>query len=270
VDNSSGAQHDVDVRLAFDTMNTNVTGAKSTGNASYTLATSFASIDISSSGATNSAIGSINNLYDVWDDSGITAGADEGSHSGVGYWWNQTLADGDAANLGGVTYGPITLLKDPYNLTTTTTVHHTQDVEKTTDATEYTYRPEYLNIQSGANAGERTFLRLYNLSAYSIGKGNKQVSAFRATDSLKYVDKQVKYISGIRSYYGAVSNRLEHTYENDLNYSENLQSAESQIRDTDMASEMTNFTKNNILMQAAQSMISQANSNAQVVLSLLQ
>jgi flagellin len=273
VNNTSGVQHDIDVRLAFDTMNTDVTGAKSTGSGKYTLSSDFASIDISASGATSSAIGSINNLYNIWDDSKITTGADEGDHSGVGYWWSQTLANGVTADLGSVTYGPITLLKDPYNLTTTTTTHHTQEVEKTTDAVTGTVLPKYLNIQSGANSGERTYLRLYGLSSdslrYKVGK-DAQVSAFHASKSLKHVDRVVKTISHIRSYYGAISNRLDHTYDNNLNYSENLQSAESLIRDTDMASEMTSFTKNSILMQAAQSMISQANSNAQAVLSLLQ
>jgi flagellin len=281
VENTSGAQHDVDVRLAFDTMNTDVTGAKSTGATGYTLATDFASIDISASGATSSAIGSINNLYDTWDDSQITEGADEGNHSGVGYWWNQTLADGATTDLGGVSYGPITLLKDPYTLTTTTTTHHTQDVEKNTHTIETTIRPTYLNIQSGANAGERTPVRLFNLiittgfspvasGGTDSGSWDPYCSAFDAENGLKDLDNAVKVISKVRSYYGAISNRLDHTYDNNLNYSENLQSAESLIRDTDMASEMTNFTKNSILMQAAQSMISQANSDAQAVLSLLQ
>ena len=77
-------------------------------------------------------------------------------------------------------------------------------------------------------------------------------------------------VSMQRAGLGALQNRLEYTIDNLENYSENLTSAESQIRDTDMATEMTNYTKNNILQQAAQSMLAQANQSTQGVLSLLQ
>ena len=69
---------------------------------------------------------------------------------------------------------------------------------------------------------------------------------------------------------GAVQNRLEHTISNLDTSAENLQAAESRIRDTDMAEEMTNYSKNNILQQAGQSMLAQANQSTQGVLSLLQ
>jgi flagellin len=161
---------------------------------------------------------------------------------------------------------------DAYQMTQTITEAHKKDVETTTTTTSGWLLPKYINIQSGANEGERTFFYLSGLTTeslhFEVGK-DKQISAFHGANSIKHVDRASKEVSSLRSYYGAISNRLDHTYNNDLNYSENLQSAESQIRDTDMASEMTNFTKNSILMQAAQSMISQANSNAQSVLSLL-
>ena len=76
-------------------------------------------------------------------------------------------------------------------------------------------------------------------------------------------------VSEHRSYFGAISNRLEHTISNLMNSSENTQSAESSIRDTDMAKEMVNLSINNILAQANQSMLSQAAKNPQSVLSLL-
>ena len=69
---------------------------------------------------------------------------------------------------------------------------------------------------------------------------------------------------------GAVEARLEYTSSNLTTSSENVQAAESTIRDADMAKEMTNYTKNNVLLQAAQSMLAQANQNASAVLSLLQ
>ena len=84
------------------------------------------------------------------------------------------------------------------------------------------------------------------------------------------ITSAIKAVSAARSSLGAKQNRLEYTINNLNNYSENLTSAESQIRDTDMASEMTSYTKNNILQQAAQSMLAQANQSTQGVLSLLQ
>ena len=79
----------------------------------------------------------------------------------------------------------------------------------------------------------------------------------------------IETLSSRRSKLGATQNRLEHTYDNLNNISENTQSAESRIRDTDMAAEMVSFSKNNILQQAGQSMLAQANQANQGVLSLL-
>lgn len=91
-----------------------------------------------------------------------------------------------------------------------------------------------------------------------------------ASAAMKLITSAIKTVSAARSELGAKQNRLEYTIDNLENYSENLTSAESQIRDTDMATEMTNYTKNNILQQAAQSMLAQANQSTQGVLSLLQ
>ena len=91
-----------------------------------------------------------------------------------------------------------------------------------------------------------------------------------ASAAMALITSAIKTVSAARSELGAKQNRLEYTIDNLENYSENLTSAESQIRDTDMATEMTNYTKNNILQQAAQSMLAQANQSTQGVLSLLQ
>ncbi len=91
-----------------------------------------------------------------------------------------------------------------------------------------------------------------------------------ASAAMALITSAIKVVSAARSELGAKQNRLEYTIDNLENYSENLTSAESQIRDTDMATEMTNYTKNNILQQAAQSMLAQANQSTQGVLSLLQ
>ncbi len=91
-----------------------------------------------------------------------------------------------------------------------------------------------------------------------------------AGDAMDRIQKAIDKVSTQRAELGAVQNRLEHTIANLDNVSENTQSAESRIRDTDMAKEMVNYSKNNILMQAGQSMLAQANQSNQGVLSLLQ
>jgi flagellin len=90
-----------------------------------------------------------------------------------------------------------------------------------------------------------------------------------ADAAITTIDAAIKSVSDTRSNLGAVQNRLEHTINNLGATSENLTAAESRIRDTDMAAEMMSFTKNNILMQAAQSMLAQANQQPQGVLQLL-
>ena len=92
-------------------------------------------------------------------------------------------------------------------------------------------------------------------------------SAFKG---ISIVDKAIETVSSYRAQLGAAQNRLEHTVNNLKVTSENITSAESRIRDTDMADEITAYTKNNILLQAAQSMLSQSNAMPQGVLSMLQ
>lgn len=91
-----------------------------------------------------------------------------------------------------------------------------------------------------------------------------------AQSSISIIQNSITNLSALRSKLGALQNRLEHTVANLDNISENTQSAESRIRDTDMAEEMVQYSKNNILQQAGQSMLAQANQANQGVLSLLQ
>lgn len=91
-----------------------------------------------------------------------------------------------------------------------------------------------------------------------------------ANNSLKAIQDAINKVSEQRSALGAIQNRLEHTIANLDNVAENTQAAESRIRDTDMASEMVEYSKNNILAQAGQSMLAQSNQSTQGVLSLLQ
>ena len=92
-------------------------------------------------------------------------------------------------------------------------------------------------------------------------------------EDVEYINKvsnAINIINEMRSTIGAQQNRLEHTIKNESNIVENTTAAESRIRDTDMAEEMVEYSKNNILMQAGQSMLAQANQSKQGVMSLLQ
>ena len=126
-------------------------------------------------------------------------------------------------------------------------------------------------IQSGANAGEGMFISTVDATTSGIGLNNINVLSHQsASNSMEKIDNALKKVSEYRSQFGAQQNRLEYTIEHELNYSENLQNAESNLRDTDMAKEILEYSKNSILEQAAQSMISQANQQNQGMLQLLQ
>ena len=130
-----------------------------------------------------------------------------------------------------------------------------------------------IELQIGANEGQTMSFTLDDMSADALGVGGKSVD-LSSQDSAKTattaIDAAIKKVSASRGKMGAVQNRLEHTINNLDTASENLQTAESRIRDTDMAEEMVNYSKNNILAQAGQSMLAQANQSNQGVLSLLQ
>jgi flagellin len=127
------------------------------------------------------------------------------------------------------------------------------------------------SIQVGANAGENIAISIDNMNCATLGMTNAGVDSYaNANTTLTKAQNAITSLSSKRSALGAIQNRLEHTYDNLNNISENTQAAESRIRDTDMASEMVSYSKNNILQQAGQSMLAQANQANQGVLSLLQ
>ncbi|MCI8627647.1 MAG: flagellin [Lachnospiraceae bacterium] len=103
----------------------------------------------------------------------------------------------------------------------------------------------------------------------ATGFEDADIAASIAAD-LDILDEALKYVSDERSKLGAIQNRLEHTIANTDNTAENLQAAESRIRDVDMAEQMVDYSKDTILQQAAQSMLAQANQQTQGVLALLQ
>ncbi len=125
-------------------------------------------------------------------------------------------------------------------------------------------------LQVGSLEGQSISISVSNMNASSLGVNSLKVSSFSsAGKAMTSIQKAIDKVSTQRSKLGAIQNRLEHTINNLNTTSENTSAAESRIRDTDMAKEMVEYSKNNILMQAGQSMLAQANQQNQGVLSLL-
>ena len=130
-----------------------------------------------------------------------------------------------------------------------------------------------LHVGSDADMTNKIQVDIDSMDSASLGiKGInvKDDSGNAATYAIDAISDAISKVSSQRSSLGAVQNRLEHTINNLDNVVENTTTAESRIRDTDMASEMVNYSKNNILAQAGQSMLAQANQSNKGVLSLLQ
>lgn len=128
-------------------------------------------------------------------------------------------------------------------------------------------------LQVGANQDQVITIAISALTSTvgsALDNKVKVDTASAAQSSITIIQNSITNLSALRSKLGALQNRLEHTVANLDNISENTQSAESRIRDTDMAEEMVQYSKNNILQQAGQSMLAQANQANQGVLSLLQ
>lgn len=133
-----------------------------------------------------------------------------------------------------------------------------------------TEKNEGLTFQVGANSGDELVINIDKLDCEYLGVNSAKVSSQDAASAaIKAVDDAINQVSTQRSYLGAIQNRLDYKINNLETSSENLTSAESQIRDVDMAKEMTKFTSANILSQAATAMLAQANSLPQNVLSLI-
>lgn len=130
-----------------------------------------------------------------------------------------------------------------------------------------TYTAQYLQVGANDDQGISVTINKTDWTAPTVTGG----AAGSGSDLLKNnIDKAIKSVTTERSKLGAIQNRLEYTVKVDDNTAENMQAAESRIRDTDMADEMTRFSKESILQQAATSMLAQANQANQGVLSLLQ
>ncbi|MBT9142161.1 MAG: Flagellin [Dehalococcoidia bacterium] len=127
-----------------------------------------------------------------------------------------------------------------------------------------------MTLQIGANKGQNMTFGIKDMRTAALGIANVNVSTQAgASNSISALDGAIRSVSEQRSSLGAAQNRLEHTIRNLDTSKENLQASEARIRDVDMAAEMMEFTKNNILQQAATAMLAQANMAPQAVLQLL-
>jgi flagellin len=129
------------------------------------------------------------------------------------------------------------------------------------------------SLQIGANSNQMMSISIATTTADELGVDSASISlssASDATSAIATIDTAIESVSKTRGSLGAIQNRLEHTIANLDVAAENMQASESRIRDVDMAEEMVTYSKNNILQQAAQSMLAQANASTQGVLSLLQ
>ncbi|WP_019229685.1 flagellin [Sedimentibacter sp. B4] len=149
----------------------------------------------------------------------------------------------------------------------TTTQFNTQNLLDQTGGTTGAF-----TLQIGANTGQSITVTFADMQATALSVDGVDLGVDAATSdtAISTIDAAIKLVSDERANMGAVQNRLEHTINNLGTTSENLTAAESRIRDVDMAKEMMEFTKNNILSQAAQAMLAQANQQPQGVLQLLQ
>jgi flagellin len=154
------------------------------------------------------------------------------------------------------------------------------EITRTASATEFNNQAlldgsfTQKNLQVGSETGgvNQIEICIKKMSASNIGVQSDHLAVSthgKAKEAMSYIKVALESVSTQRSDLGAIQNRLEHTIKNLDNVTENTQSAESAIRDTDMAKEMVKYSNNNILAQAGQSMLAQANQSNQGVLSLL-
>ena len=168
----------------------------------------------------------------------------------------------------------VTAYADEMGINTVTLKAGDNDVTSTSKT--FTYNDSLnLSLHVGADSSDnnKISMNIESMSADSLGVTGLKVSGktyLQATGAIDTISDAISKVSKQRSLLGAVQNRLEHTVANLDNVVENTTSAESRIRDTDMAEEMVTYSKNNILAQAGQSMLAQANQSNQGVLSLLQ
>lgn len=209
------------------------------------------------------------NSIDEWDyykdpiGNGALGSNSEGRDLGFSLLWNDALgANGGTVNYS-FDYGIIA--------TETDTNINNIPIKKDNTVVSNHYNEMKMWIQSGARENDGMFINFGEINSNILGISNVNVETYEnAQHAIDSIQNAVININTNRSNIGAQQNRLEATARNVANISENTQAAESRLRDTDMAAEMVEFSKNNILIQAGQAMLTQANSSLQNVVRLLQ
>jgi len=226
------------------TFNTNSTGA-----GSFTIPTSTTDL------ATD--------INSITKDTGVTATTDS-----TGNLTLSTVAQGNNATLTIGGSGSSTLGAD---LNTATTNASNGLTTNTTPANINVNTSNTISLQIGANQGQNMSVGINDMRAKALGVNNLDLSTTAgASAAITAIDNATSLVTTQRSNLGAAQNRLQDTMANLGTSSQNVTTSEANIRDVDMASEMTNFQKNNVLSQAATSMLAQANQLSQGVLKLLQ
>lgn len=164
------------------------------------------------------------------------------------------------------------LLKGVPNNSISNSPNNSQSNQSNQATTSRLFQVKSVWIQSTDEAHKGLYINLVDATMRGLFSNVPNISVLNESycnETIDKVNEALKKVSGYRSYFGAVQNRLEHAYNINQNTVENTQFAESQIRDTDMASEMVKHSNNTILAQAGQSMLAQANQSNQGVLSLI-
>lgn len=202
-------------------------------------------------------------------DLGTTDGTADDANTAVSVAGGALVFTASAAGKTGAIHGLTITVKDSSGDTRTAASDTLSNFSETTQAADV-QQDGRATFQIGANTGQNMTIAINDMSASALGVSGLQVSTQSQSDvAINVIDEAIQKVSSERSKLGAYQNRLEHTINNLDTSSENLSSAESRIRDVDMAEEMMNYQKTNILQQAATAMLAQANQQPQNVLTLL-
>lgn len=192
-----------------------------------------------------------------------------GGQPTINFDWDVSLPSQSSLTLA-FKYGPFSLNLDVFERTNETEVSTRIETTSNVKIKDIDYITPKLTVQAGANQGQHMDIPLFNVQADALGITTMGLLLPSIQEqALSRVDKAISKISNIRGIYGSIQNRMAHALNNTSNAAENLSNTESRIRDADMAKEMLEYTKSNILSQAAQAMLTQSNQSPQSVLQLL-
>ncbi|MGC5324552.1 flagellin [Brevibacillus sp. SYSU BS000544] len=185
--------------------------------------------------------------------------------------WENTDFDSGAVLEFGISLDNFNFKKDVFLVTN----EYTKEIDSiiqtvTTDIKDIDFIPPNIRIQAGAAANQTIYIPLFNVNVNGLGISNIGILPPAVPEhSLALADSALTKVTNYRSVYGAIQNRMESTMNNLGTSSENITAAESRIRDADIAKEMMELTKHNILAQTSQAMLAQANTLPEVVLQML-